>query len=94
MKKKVLFSLMAAMLIITAAIFTACTDNQRARSWGGEMTINLQPNQKIVNATWKDEDLWILTRPMRADETPEVYTFQENSTWGIMEGTVTIVEKR
>ena len=46
----------------------------------------------VVNVTWKDTDMWILTRPMRAGDIPEVYKFKEKSTFGVMEGEITIVE--
>jgi len=81
-------------LIILLAISTlSCTDNIRAKSFGGKMTINLESNQKLVNATWKDSDLWILTRPKRPNETPEIYTFIENSTFGVMQGEIIFIEK-
>ena len=43
--------------------------------------------------TWKDGgSLWYLTRPMREDEKPETHVFKQSSSYGIFEGTVTIVE--
>jgi len=59
---------------------------------GGNMTINLKPGEKLVNATWKDTSLWILTRKMRPDDVEETYKFKEDSTFGVLEGTVTIYE--
>ncbi len=59
-----------------------CTENSRAKSFGGTATLNLPPNQKLVVVTWKDDDLWYLTRPMKDNETPETYAFQEKSSWG------------
>lgn len=79
-----------------------------ARKFGGTTKIDLPVNQKLVNVTWKDNDnsppsLWILTRPMRKagdttrsaslfDDFAETYTFKEKSTFGVIEGTVIIVE--
>lgn len=65
------------------------------REYGGEMTIELEPNQKLELITWKGEEnsLWILTRPMREDEHAETHTYYEDSEWGVLEGKVTIVEK-
>jgi hypothetical protein len=77
-----------------AIVFASCTNNQRAKKWGGEMTINLEKGQKLVNATWKDADLWILTRPMKEGEREEYYTFTEKSTYGLLEGKIIIVEFR
>lgn len=92
MKRSKLLLPMFVVLMTTVFLSTSCTDNQRARSWGGNMTINLEQGQKLVNVTWKDEDMWILTRPMKPGETPETYRFVEESTWGIMEGSATIIE--
>lgn len=81
-------------ILITSFILLAgCTDNFRTRNWGGTMTKTLPPGQKLVNATWKNGDLWILSRKMRPDEVPEVHAFQEDSESGILEGTVIIQEQ-
>ncbi len=87
MKKAILF-----LLILTLLVGVSCTKNRRAFTWGGKLTIDLPANQKLVIATWKDANLWYLTRPMRAGEVPETYTFKEKSEWGVREGTVTFVE--
>lgn len=83
------------LLIITAIFcFSGCTDKTIAREWGGSTTLELPAGEKLIEITWKDACLWYLTRPMRDDEFPETYTFQEDSEWGIFEGTVTIIESR
>jgi len=74
--------------------FNSCTQNQRAKTWGGKAEITLPAGQKLINATWKDDNLWYLTRPMRADEQPETYTFQEESSFGVLEGTYQITERK
>ena len=56
------------------------------------MTIAVPADQKLINVTWKETEVWILTRPMRADETPETYSFYEKSTWGLMEGEIKLIE--
>lgn len=58
----------------------------------GVMT--LPPNYKLVLLTWKKDSMWVLYRPMRKDEVPEEYIYQEDSTYGIMEGTIRIKESR
>lgn len=65
-----------------------------AKHMGGDMTLELEPNQKLEEITWKDDDLWYLTRPMREDEEPEIHTFQQSKDFGVFEGTVTVVESR
>ena len=65
-----------------------------ARKFGGDITVNLQTNEKLVNITWKNSNMWILTRPMKSDEEAETYTFYEDSNCGIFEGKVTLIESK
>ena len=71
-----------------------CTSQQMAKGFGGSMTVDLPPGQKLVVATWKNSDLWYLTRPMRDGENAEVQSFRESSSFGIMEGVVKFVETK
>jgi hypothetical protein len=57
------------------------------------MTVEIDKDEKVVNASWKGDSLWILTRARKNDEQPETVKYIEKSTYGILEGTVTIVEK-
>jgi hypothetical protein len=81
-------------LAITAIAFTSCTENQRAKNFGGTANVNLEPNRKLVTVTWKDDQIWYLTRPMDSSEKAETYNFQEESSWGVIEGTVVIIESK
>jgi hypothetical protein len=63
------------------------------RNLGGEMTVELEPGQKLEEITWKEDSLWILSRPMRDDEVPETHTFYEDAEWGVLEGKITVIEK-
>ncbi len=74
-------------------LFTSCTENSRAKKYGGTATIELPKNVKLINVTWKDEELWYLHRPRRDGETIETYSFKENSKWGLIEGEVIFQEK-
>ena len=67
---------------------------QAAKNYGGSTTIELPVNQKLEEITWKDDSLWYLIRPMTEDDIVETHTFQQSSSFGIFEGTVTIVESR
>jgi hypothetical protein len=87
-------TLMIVGSLIIFIFFGGCTQNTRARSWGGKMTIDLPVNQKLINVTWKETDLWVLTKPMSNTDVPETYKFIEKSTLGIMEGEITIKETR
>ncbi len=92
MKKVIGILLMVCVVFIMAMTVSSCTKNQRAKSWGGDSTLELPANQKLVVVTWKDNDLWYLTKPMTADDVAETYTFTEKSDWGILEGTYTLKE--
>ena len=86
--KKVVLSLV---LLVSLA---SCTDNQRVKSFGGTGTINLPQNEKLVNVTWKGENLWTITRPMKEGEVAETYKFHEDSSFGVVQGTYIIVETK
>ncbi len=85
---------LAALIAILS--LTAC-ENERTKMFGGKMTVELEKDQKLVNVSWKTSDenpsLWLLTRVRKADEQAETYQYIEKSTFGVLEGTVTIVEK-
>lgn len=62
------------------------------------MTVEIEKDQKLVNCSWKSgedqgDSLWLLTRVRKEGEQPQTYKYSEKSTLGILEGTVTIVEK-
>lgn len=87
---------MKHILIIALAlgIFTSCTENDMARNWGGSQTIHIVKGQKVVQASWKDGDLWILTRPMIESDTATTWTYSEKSDMGMMEGEIKFVESK
>ncbi len=82
------------MLVLSSLVLSGCTQNERAKNFGGKMTIKLEKGHKLVNATWKDDSLWLLTRPMREGEDAEVLTFKQESSWGVWEGEVSLVEQK
>lgn len=81
------------LLLFTFSI-TSCTDNQRARTFGGKETITLPKGQKLVNATWKEDDLWYLTEPMAEGYVPQTRSFKEKSSFGALEGEILFYESR
>lgn len=87
MKKVILF-------LFGLVLITSCTENQQAKQWGGTASITLPKNRKLVSATWKDANLWYLTRPMNKNEKAETYYFHEESSFGMMEGTYVIKESK
>jgi hypothetical protein len=80
--------------ILMVVMVTSCTENNRVKNWGGEGNINLPKGRKLVNVTWKETEIWYLTRPMNSNDVAETYQFQEESSWGVMEGTYNIIETK
>jgi len=80
MKKLLLFSLLAMFT------FVSCTDNQRARSFGGEENVKLNPNEKFINITWKQDNLWVIAQ----DTITGIYYAREKSSFGVMQGKLII----
>jgi len=79
--KRTISGIIAAICIILIIILgaTSCTDNQRAKSFGGTSTINLPAGEKLVTVTWKGEaDIWYLTRPMKSTDSVETYYFHQD----------------
>jgi hypothetical protein len=74
------------MVAITLLAFTSCTENQRARSFGGTETIKLEPNEKFINITWKKDNLWVIVQ----DTISGTYYAKEKSSFGVMQGKVII----
>jgi hypothetical protein len=87
---------MRKLILILTLILTvsSCTENSRVKNFGGEGTINLPANQKLINITWKEGQIWYLTRPMGKDDVAETYKFSEESSWGAIEGTYNIIETK
>ena len=87
--KRILILLLSLLMIFS---FTGC--HATTRSFGGEMTLELPKGEKLELITWKEDSLWYLTRPMREGEEPETYLYRESAEFGILEGTVTIIETK
>lgn len=64
-----------------------CTNKQMARNFGGAETIELNPGEKVVTASWKETDLWVLVRMSNGK-----LEYREYSSFGIMEGKVVFDE--
>ena len=90
MKKRVVIALTAISMVVMS--LTGC--QSVTKNYGGEMTVNLEPNQKLEEITWKDDSLWSLTRPMTDEDVAETHIFRQQKDFGVFEGTVTIVESK
>ena len=76
------------MIAITLLALVSCTDNQRARSFGGTETVKLEPNEKFINITWKQDNLWLIVQ----DTVTGNYYAREKSNFGVLQGKV-VIEK-
>ena len=81
MKTKLIF-----ILTIVVCCFYSCTENTRVKHFGGKQEISLKPHEKLMNITWKDADMWILTE----DTLTHIKYFRESSSWGIWNGEIII----
>lgn len=79
-------------LLLAIITITSCTENSRAKGWGGTAEVILPKGKKLVTATWKENSLWYLTKDMTEDDVAETYEFHEESSLGVMEGTYRIIE--
>ena len=73
-------------LMLCAFSIAGCTSNQRARKYGGKEEVILKKNEKLINITWKESDMWVLTE----DTLTHVKYFRESSSWGIWNGEIII----
>ena len=83
-------NLALAAIILTIA---GCTGNQKVKTFGGEQVLKLEKGKRLVNLTWKGDNLWILTR-QDSITPPSTYHFKEQSSFGLIEGEVTIIETK
>ena len=84
MKRVLLTGIIMMVTGIVLLAVASCTDNERARRFGGTEEVTLKPNEIVLNVTWKQNEMWICTQ----DTTTGVTYFREKSSWGVMEGTV------
>jgi len=82
------------LIILFVILFTSCTENEKARSYGGEATLLLPKGEKLIVVTWKESNLWYLTRPMNSTDSAETYNFKEESSYGVWEGRYIIKEEK
>ena len=83
-------------LIVILLMFLCLTscDQSITRTMGGTTKIELEPGEKLIEATWKGDDIWYLVEPMDSDYVPKTKTFKESSRIGVLEGKVIFYEKR
>jgi len=86
---------MKKLLVILVLLvgLTSCTENERAKNFGGTMTVELPKGHTLVTATWKESELWYLTEIRPDSVKPKTYWFKEESNFGKWEGTVIFKEQ-
>jgi len=85
---------MKKLLVLVMVLLAGCTQQMRAKHWGGQIDENLPPGMKLVNVTWEEQNLWYVLRPMKPGEVPETYTIHESSSWGVLQGNIIAHEQR
>ncbi len=84
-------------IVLLILLLISCNENERTRHWGGIETIDLPAGQKVINVTWKESDLWILTEPMDSSYVPKSKTFQQKKDrvlFSTGDGKVIIIESK
>lgn len=90
MKKLIKFLLIA----IAVVSFTGCTEQIKARCFGGEVEIDVPAGYKVTSATWKEYDLFYFIEPMEEGYEPKEKMFIESAAYGVLESQITFKEKR
>ena len=80
-------------VIILAVIMCGCQQTI-SRKYGGTTEIRLEPGKKLVEVTWKENNLWYLVEPMEPNYTPKAKEFIESSNYGVFEGKVIFYESK
>ncbi len=84
---------MITAIMLLSFLLVGCTNNQMAKNYGGTTEETLDPGKKLVNVTWKEDDMWFLVRDRKPGESVDNYQFTEKSSFGMLNGTVNIHEK-
>lgn len=92
--KKILSTLIVIGCLIGGFLIFHSCDNHIARSFGGTVTINVDPGYKVTEATWKQNELWYFIEPMEETYTPKTKYLKESSEYGMLEGKVIFKESR
>lgn len=82
------------LVLLVLLSISGCTSQQRAKKYGGTAKVELDRGQRLLEVTWKGDELWYLTEPMDDSYVPKEKVFQEKSSMGIIEGKVIFVESK
>ena len=90
--KKLYFMFGFVMLLVGITI-SSC-DQALTRTRGGTTKVQRGPGEKLLEGTWKGDNIWYLVEPMDSNYIPKTKTFKESSRAGILEGKVIFIETR
>lgn len=88
MKTKLLLAIVAGTLVLGS-----CTENSRARRYGGTMTVDLPAGTKFLGAQWKGDELWYTYTMRKPSEAPSESTMMEDTRFGLIVGKIIFKEK-
>ena len=81
-------------LFLSVLSLSSCTEQIRARAFGGELTIQVPKGQKLTMATWKESNLFYLYEEMDSNYVPKTKMFVESSAYGVLETKITFIESK
>lgn len=81
-------------ILLSVGIYAGIDNQAITKTMGGTTTVILEPNRKLVSLSWKDNNLWVLSRNMEPRETPDTYHYDERSRFGVLEGRVIVIESK
>lgn len=94
-KEEITLSVITLIIMLVIGVILYFTNNNfKTKRFGGEMVIELPTGTKLINATWKDSDLWYLYEEV-TDSTyvPHNKVLNEDATFGVLNGKITFIEK-
>lgn len=86
--KRIIFILTMVFLL------TSCTENSRARNYGGTAKLEVPCGERVTNITWKGDELWYSTLPMEEGYVPKTHSFREESSFGVIQGKYLLIESK
>lgn len=81
-------------ILLSVGIYAGIDNQAVTKTMSGTTTVTLEPNRKLVSLSWKDNNLWVLSRNMKPREAPNVYHYDERSRFGVLEGRVIVIESK
>ena len=93
--KRVIKNVFVFCILVFCTLFSiSCTPNERAKHYGGTVTIKVEPGYKVTSATFKDTEIWYFIEPMDSTYIPKEKKLIEKSSFGVLEGTIIFKESK